>query len=133
LSIATYAIYCWTKKFNSQQIQTTSIFNKNLSIILFFTIIANASYSLVDGVIVTPISQVLMFTMIGLMLGQYITVANVSFTSQKVRFRPWIAVLILIIMAWATYPEIKQGFSGDRKGFSLGHTAIGPRFWHESK
>lgn len=132
LGIAAYAFYCWIKQFNRQQLHTTPTLDKHLSIILFFTMIANASYSMVDGVIVTPISQVLMFTMIGLMLGQYITVSNKSIISGKVTLRQWIAGFVLITMAWATFPEIKQGFSGDKKGFSLGHTAIGPRFWREA-
>lgn len=133
LVIATYGFFSWFKKFNLKQLQGMSTLNKNLSIILFFTIIANASYSLVDGVIVTPISQVLMFTMVGLMLGQYNTVTNEYITPQKARLRPWIAGLILMAMVWSTYPEIKQAFSGDRKYFSMGYTAIGPRYWFEAK
>lgn len=133
LAIATYGFFSWFKKFNLKQLQTVSLLDKNLSVILFFTLVANACYSLVDGVIVTPISQVLMFTMIGLMLGQFNTEASESLTLQKARLRPWIAALVFITMIWATYPEIKQGFSGDRKGFSLGHTAVGARFWFETK
>jgi len=133
LGISMYALYCWFQKFNHKQLQSMSPHYKNLSIILFFTIIANASYSLVDGVIVTPISQVLMFTMIGLMLGQYSSVTKDTFIRQKAKFSPWIAGLVLITMTWSTYPEIKQGLSGNEKGFSLGHTAIGPRFWYEKK
>lgn len=132
LAICVYAFFCWYKKFSINQLITKSILDKNLSIILFFTIITNAAYSMVDGVIVMPISQVLMFTMIGLMLGQYISSENLKL-SYKPRFRPWIAGFLLIVMAWSTYPELKQGFSGDKKGFSLGHTAIGPRFWRETK
>jgi hypothetical protein len=128
-----YALYCWFQKFNRKQLQSMSPHYKNLSIILFFTILANASYSLVDGVIVTPISQVLMFTMIGLMLGQYSSVTKDTFIRQKARFCPLIAGLVLITMTWSTFPEIKQGLSGNEKGFSLGHTAIGPRFWYEKK
>jgi O-antigen ligase len=131
LSIVIYAFYCWFKKFSPNQLKTKSTLDKNLSIILFFTMITNAAYSMVDGVIVMPISQVLMFTMIGLMLGQYVSTENA--VSYKSTFRPWIAGILLISLAWSTYPEIKQGFSGDRKGFSMGHTAIGPRFWRETK
>ena len=111
--------------------KTKSTLDKNLAVILFFTMITNAAYSMVDGVIVMPISQVLMFTMIGLVIGQYVTAVNV-FPHQST-LRPWIAGLLLITLAWSTYPEIKQGLSGDRKGFSMGHTAIGPRFWRETK
>lgn len=131
LAIAIYAFYCWFKKFSPNQMKTKSTLDKNLAVILFFTMITNAAYSMVDGVIVMPISQVLMFTMIGLVIGQYVTAVNV-FPHQST-LRPWIAGLLLITLAWSTYPEIKQGLSGDRKGFSMGHTAIGPRFWRETK
>ena len=132
LTIAAYGFYHWFKKFNTKQLQTASKFDSNLTSILFFTIVANTAYSMVDGVIVMPISQVLMFTMIGLMIGQYIPSQN-NTTHYRARFRPVIAGLLLIIMVWSTYPEIYQGFSGNEKGFSMGHTAIGPRFWRETK
>ncbi|MGJ8619243.1 MAG: O-antigen ligase family protein [Methylophilaceae bacterium] len=131
LSIAIHAFYCWFRKFSLNQLEAKSTLDKNLSVILFFTMITNAAYSMVDGVIVMPISQVLMFTMIGLMLGQYASTVNVA--PHKSIFRPLIAGILLITLAWSTYPEIKQGFSADRKGFSMGHTAIGPRFWRETK
>lgn len=132
LLIFAYGFYHWFKKFNRTQLRTQSKQDSSLTIILFFTIITNAAYSLVDGVIVMPISQVLMSTMIGLMLGQYVLNHNTPI-NYKPRLRPWIAALLLIVMAWSTYPELKQGFSGDRKSFSMGHTAIGPRFWRETK
>jgi O-antigen ligase len=133
LAIAIYAFYYWFKKFSPNQVQAKSTLDKNLSVILFFTMITNTAYSMVDGVIVMPISQVLMFTMIGLMLGQYVSSDNIVRASHQSRLRPWIAGILLITLAWSTYPEIKQGLSGDRKGFSMGHTAIGPRFWRETK
>ncbi len=131
LAISIYAFYCWFKKFSPNQLKIKSTLDKNLAVILFFTMITNAAYSMVDGVIVMPISQVLMFTMIGLMIGQYVSTENS--VPHKTTLRPWIAGILLISLAWSTYPEIKQGFSGDRKGFSMGHTAIGPRFWRETK
>lgn len=132
LAIAAYGFYHWFRRFNAKQLQTTSNLDTNLIVILFFTMIANTAYSMVDGVIVTPISQVLMFTMIGIMVGQY--AQNMQSTNNyKAKLRPAIAGLVLIAMAWSTYPEIYKGFSGDEKGFSMGHTAIGPRFWYETK
>ncbi|NOT65228.1 MAG: O-antigen ligase family protein [Methylotenera sp.] len=71
LAIAGYGIAQWLKKFNINTLESQSSLDKNLAVILFFTIMTNAVYSLVDGVIVMPISQVLMFSMIGLMIGHY--------------------------------------------------------------
>jgi putative inorganic carbon (hco3(-)) transporter len=137
LAIASYAIYCWLKKFNSNALGKQSNLDKNLSVILFFTMVTNAAYSLVDGVIVTPISQVLMFSMIGLMIGHYnfsyLAVTKDTPANNRFRFRPIFAAIVLVIMTWSTLPEIIQGLSGHEKGFSMGYTAVGPRYWHEVK
>jgi putative inorganic carbon (hco3(-)) transporter len=137
LSIAGYGIYYWLKKINVHSLQTASSSDSNLAILLFFTITTNAAYSLVDGVIVTPISQVLMFTMIGLMIGHYCigqqSKGNNETIKNKYQFRPIFAAIMLTAVAWSTLPELIKGLSGNEKGFSMGYTAIGPRFWHETK
>jgi O-antigen ligase len=69
--ITCYGLFCWLKKFNIGKLQSKTNYDCNLAIILFFTVITNAVYSLVDGVIVMPISQVMMFTFIGLIIGYY--------------------------------------------------------------
>lgn len=132
LFIVLYTLFHWMKKFNFSRLQKETALQKNLSVILFFTILANCAYSFVDGVIVMPISQVLMFTMIGVMLGQYAN-ENKEELPYTARIRPLIAVLMLITLLWSNYPEVKQGLSGDPKYFSMEHTAIGPRFWRETK
>ena len=133
LSIAGYGFYCWYKKFNVKNINLLPKLDCNLSIILFFTIITNAAYSLVDGVIVMPISQVLMFTMIGMMIGQYqhgaiLSAAN-YLSKHSVRFRPIFAGIVLIALVWSTLPEIIQGLSGNPRGFSSGPNIVNPRIW----
>ena len=137
LSITCYGIYCWLKKFNADKLQAATKLECNLAILLFFTIITNAAYSLVDGVIVTPISQVLMFTMIGLMIGLYsnepISAAISKPVKTKYQFRPVFAAIVLAALAWSTLPELVKGLSGNEKGFSMGYAAAGPRFWHETK
>jgi O-antigen ligase len=132
LLIASYGIYCWLKRFNVSSLRTQSAVDKHLIIILFFTIVSNALYSLVDGVIVMPISQVLMFTVIGLMIGHYAYGPKTN-DENKSKFRPIIAGFVLLTMLWSTLPEITQGLSGNEKGFSMGYTAAGPRFWREIK
>jgi putative inorganic carbon (hco3(-)) transporter len=137
MCIAGYGMYSWLKKFNANSVQALSKLESNMAILLFFTIVANAAYSLVDGVIVTPISQVLMFSIIGLMIGFYCdgqldrnehkTIRN------KVQFRPIFAVITLATMITTTLPEIRNGLTGHLKEFSMGYFATGPRFWHEKK
>ncbi len=137
LSIAGYAIYCWLKKFNVASLKAATKLDCNLAIVLFFTICINAAYSLVDGVIVTPISQVLMFTMIGLMIGHYCDgqqcTKDKKLITNKYQFRPVFAAIVLAVMIWSTLPELIKGLSGDDKGFSMGYAAAGPRFWRETK
>ena len=137
LFIAGYGIYCWFKKFNADSLQATTRLDKNLAILLFFTIATNAAYSLVDGVIVTPISQVLMFTMIGLMIGFYgdgqLSKNDDKIIKKEYQFRPIFAAVVLAAMLWSVLPELIKGLSGNEKGFSMGYVAAGPRFWHETK
>jgi putative inorganic carbon (hco3(-)) transporter len=131
LGIAGYGFYCWYNKFNAAALYVKTKLDSTVSIILFFTIIANAAYSLVDGVIVMPISQVLMFTIIGLMLGQSLhgKITDASNTQQRVIFRPIFASIVLIALVWSNMPEIIQGLSGNPRGFSSGPHIVNPRIW----
>jgi O-antigen ligase len=132
LCIAGYGLFCWLKKFNITTIQTETKLNRSLAIVLFFTIVTNAMYSLVDGVIVMPISQVMMFTFIGIMLGFY-SYENQIKVTKKSLFKPVFACIVLITLVLSTLPEILQSTSGNEKRFSMGYTATGPRIWLELK
>ena len=144
LAIAGYGFYCWYKKFNSAKLQAATKLDNNLAIILFFTVIANGAYSFVDGVIVMPISQVLMFTMIGLMIGQYtegnwLTV-NHQATKIKLRFRPVFAGVVLIALVLSTLPELVRGLTSNERhlapgerAFSMAPNTINPRIWMQQR
>jgi O-antigen ligase len=132
LSIAGYGLVCWLKKFSNGNLQSQSETNSNLIIVLFFTLITGAAYSLVDGVIVMPISQIMMFTIIGLMIGLY----NDDYTIEKSHnslLKPVFASLVLIALIWSTLPEILQSAAGSDRYFSIGYPAAGPRMWLEFK
>lgn len=133
VGIAVTGFYCWFKKFNCNSISLQPKLDSNFIVILFFTIITNAAYSLVDGVIVTPISQVLMFTIIGLMIGQYQhggTVGTSNYSAKrKVKFRPIFAGVVLITLTLSTLPEIRQGLSSAQGGFFAGSKIVNPRIW----
>lgn len=132
LCIAGYGLFCWLKKFNVTTIQTETKLNRNLAIVLFFSITTNATYSLVDGVIVMPISQVMMFTTIGLMLGFY-GYGNPMSVTKKSLLKPVFACIVLVTLVWSTLPEISQSANGNEKKFSMGYMATGPRIWLETK
>ena len=131
LLISVYGIHKWLTRFNKNKLISSNKSDANLTILLFFTVVANFVYSLVDAVIVMPISQVMMFITIGLMIGHYLY-GNIPEISKSL-FRPIIAGIVLISLAISTLPEITQGISGSEKGFSMGYSAIGPRFWREMK
>ena len=143
LALTAYCFYCWLKKFNASQLDTNTKLDKNLSIILFFTIISGSSYSLVEGVIVMPISQVLMFTIIGLMIGQYAekTLLTINTESNKFRprFRPAFALFVLVFMASSTMPELIRGITSDNRILSSGERpfstgpGINPRIWMQQR
>jgi O-antigen ligase len=135
LMITCYGLFIWLKKFNVGNLQTQTDNDRNLAIILFFTIVTNTAYSLVDGVIVMPISQVMMFTFIGLMIGYYNhgNIAEVAVIERKSLITPLLAGIVLITLIWSTLPEILQNAAGNEKRFSMGYTAMGPRFWLEFK
>lgn len=137
LTFALYGIFLWLKKFNIRQLTSDSLLDRNLAVILFFTITTNAIYSLVDGVIVMPISQVMMFTTIGLLIGHY-SYKNTnnlkkvkSLTNTNFDLIATFALLTVFALVWSTLPEIIQGLSGSERGFSTGQPAIGPRLWRE--
>jgi len=135
LTLTGYGLYCWLKKFNIARLQSQTIRDRYLAIALLFTVVTNATYSLVDGVIVMPISQVMMFTFIGLMIAYYAdgnTHETVAVKSKHL-LHPLFAGLILITLVWSTLPEILQNAAGNDKRFSMGYTALGPRIWLEFK
>lgn len=143
LAILGYGFYYWVKKFNANKLKAETQLNSCLAMILFFTIIANAAYSLVDGVIVMPISQVLMFTMIGLMIGQYVEktklVMNVASIKFKLRFRAVFAGIVLVLMVLSTMPELVRGLTSSNRILSAGERAfstepgVNPRIWMQQK
>ena len=143
LAIVAYSFNCWFKKFNARKLQTASKLDSHLAMILFFTIIANGAYSLVEGVIVMPISQVLMFTMIGLMIGQYTEeiwlTANIQ-AKSKFRFRPIFAGVVLVFLVLSTLPELVRGLTSyeryyvpGERAFSMGPGTINPRIWMQQR
>lgn len=134
LSMAGYGLWYWLKKVNIQYLASCDPLNQHLGIVLFFTLITSAIYSLVDGVIVMPISQVMMFTVIGLMMG-YASEKSVMTTNlnSSILMRTIFLIIVLITLIWATLPEILQNASGSEKRFSIGYSAAGPRLWTEVK
>jgi O-antigen ligase len=144
LFIVGYSFYHWMRNFNVKQLQTETKQNISLTIVLFFTIISGIAYSLVEGVIVMPISQVLMVTVIGLMIGQYAQKSwakNSINTSTKSNLTGSIfAIIVLLLMTLSTMPELAKGLTSksrvlknNERAFSMRPDSINPRIWMQQR
>lgn len=130
LTLAGYGVFCWLKRFNSTSLQTED--HPDVAVVLFFTLVANASYSLVDGVIVMPLSQVMMAVIIGLMIGLY---NNDNQPPNSVNDKDLVqrifAGIVLIAMVWSVMPELLPRIFGNEQMIPRGYQTMGPRFWQE--
>jgi O-antigen ligase len=129
-----YGIYRWWQRFNVTTLSALPERDGQLAIVLFFTVVAEAIYSLVDGVIVMPLSQVMMAVMLGLMMGLYqqnqvtLPVSPVLDLSHRL-----LAGVTLVVLVWAVLPELIPRILGDYDQIPLGHhyQIMAPRFWQE--
>jgi putative inorganic carbon (hco3(-)) transporter len=135
LFLSGYGVVCWLKRFNSTTLSKIQEIHWHLPIILFFTLIANAFYSLVDGVIVMPLSQVMMAVVIGLMIGvyrddveqhKYIETSTAKFLLYRLG-----AIAVLAVLIWAVLPDLLPRILGDTEMIQYGYQTAGPRFWQE--
>jgi putative inorganic carbon (hco3(-)) transporter len=133
LLMSGYGILCWLKKYNSATLHRVREIDQYLPVVLFFTITANATYSLVDGVIVMPLSQIMMAVVVGLMLGVYDNDkqqdGNLKL-SGSVADRCF-AIIILASLEWAVMPELLPRILGNTELIPTGYQTQGPRFWQE--
>lgn len=130
LTLAGYGVFCWLKRFNSVSLQTVD--HPDVAVTLFFTLVANASYSLVDGVIVMPLSQVMMAVVIGLMIGLYNNDNQPPYgVNSKDLVQRIFAGIVLIAMVWSVMPELLPRIFGNEQMIPRGYQTMGPRFWQE--
>jgi|CXWL01.1.fsa_nt_gi O-antigen ligase len=134
LGLSAYGLYCWLKTFNKVTLQKCPETERHLPIILFFTVTTCALYSLVDGVIVMPMSQVMMAVVAGLMLGVYseTTTQQSAETSTSI-FLPYriFAGIVLVTLVWSVWPSLLPRLIGDRQKIPVNIEVEGPRFWHD--
>jgi putative inorganic carbon (hco3(-)) transporter len=128
LTLAGYGVFCWLRRFNAVTLQTAT--DRHFAVVLFFTLVANACYSLVDGVIVMPLSQVMMAVVIGLMLGLYDN-QQPNGVRRKYLVHPIFAGIVLVAMVWSVLPELLPRLLGNEQMIPRGYQTTGPRFWQE--
>lgn len=117
----------WIKRFRSHVSDQQSSY---LGVVLLSTVCSAIIYSLVDGVIVMPVSQVLMAVIMGWMFGIYFR-TNKIFIEEKEN----IAVLlfagaVLIMLTYTIVPGLLPRMAGVA-GFSTREHSVpnDPRFW----
>lgn len=129
-----YGIYRWWQRFNVNTLNELPELDGQLAVVLFFTVVAEAIYSLVDGVIVMPLSQVMMAVVLGLMIGLYqqnqatLPVSPIVDLSHRL-----LAGVTLVVLVWAVSPELIPRILGDYEQVPAGHhyQIMAPRFWQE--
>jgi len=134
-----YGTYCWLKRFNCQTVKEIKRTDKQIIMALFCSLMAGAAYSLVSGVIVMPLSQILGATIIGLMLGIYHHPSSEVKTQRDNRVQAGFqynalltrlfAGLTLIVLVWSVMPELLPRVTGQEEFLPRGQQAVGPRFW----
>jgi len=134
LVLAGYGVFCWLKRFSSVALKAIPETDRHMAVVLFFTLVANACYSMVDGVIVMPLSQVMMAVVVGLMLGLY---GNDNKQSNGLRSKylahQIFAGVVLIAMEWSVLPDLLPRLLGNEQMIPIDyHTSYTrPRFWQE--
>jgi len=125
--------YKWSSVFTSTRLSSKSADSININIAVFNSSIAGLSYSLFSGVIVMPMSQVMLAIVAGFMIGLYncevgATLKNGDLTSfrmlQKMLFS--VSLLLLIISIW---PDVRERSVEGYEVDSASMQVMTPRLW----
>jgi len=133
LGLVGSSLHSWIQRFNARTLKTESISPEippAIPVVLFCTLIGGMSYSLVSGVIVTPMSQILMVIVVGLMLGVYCQ-NQTKFLAHKIDRIAYrlVAGSILILLSWSVLPEFTPRLMDQTQFLSNQSTSVGPRLW----
>lgn len=131
LSLMGRGLYLWVKQLgiNSEN-SIVATNDRSLWVVLFCTVCSVFIYSLVDGVIVMPTSQILMAAIIGWMLGIYY---QTNKTVVEVKDNLFVLVFLgifLIVITFSVAPGLIPRALGEKNPSTREHTKIiEPRFW----
>ncbi len=131
--LAYWGIYAWAVKYFKNADTLRKGKQNDLWVALLCSLIAGIAYSMVSGVIVTPMSQTIFAVITGTMLGLYYTTppspipAIIHTSILRV-----IAGTMLIGLLWALIPDFTLKFGIAPQQHLQGKTTtFGPRFWQE--
>ncbi|MEH6358176.1 MAG: O-antigen ligase family protein [Pseudomonadales bacterium] len=148
LGLFFYGLICWLRRFNYQTVnEYQDEVKPQVVVALFCSLLAGAIYSLVSGVIVMPLSQIMGALVIGLMFGVYRgcdsekTVLPVkigrSYLVIKSNLSRFLAGITLVIFVWAVLPgllpRVLDGQAFSAKSFQVNGGWTMPRFWADGE
>ena len=131
LLIFALGIYRWLSRFNADSLLEESEFRRNLLVTLFFTLVANSIYSLFDGVIVMPLSQLMLAVVVGLMLGIFSNQPYLADMPAKLTPHRIFAGMVLIALVWSVLPDVLPRVCYRNDLIDNRYHVAGPRFWED--
>jgi O-antigen ligase len=130
LIIIIIGVIAWIKRYNQICIPSNDNEKQLLPIILLSTLIANLGYSLVDGVIVMPMSQILLGIISGWMFGFYFEANGQNSLSNRNIHIMLFASLTLVTLIYTVMPSFIQRINNVNKSEPM---LMIPRFWQDGK
>jgi len=133
LSLIVWAFSSWIKKTKQSKLDDCDL---NFRVALTASIITAASHSLVSGVMIMPLSQLMLVVIIGWIVG-------IHFSNHPIEKIPWLSVksigsltLILWIgwnFAQSIGPEVHYIINGPHSEITVFNPSevLQPRFWHQ--
>lgn len=136
-SLAAWFLILWVRNTPNEmtQTKTTAYFETPIIwIALFCALISGLIYSLVSGVIVTPMGQSMLALLLGIMIGLLFLKIKRAYTTFEVEKRiflsvTFIASLILIALTYLVTPQLTTRILTPFWGQYVPYHTVGPRFW----
>ena len=133
LSLIVWAFSSWIKNTKQSKLDDCDL---NFRVALTASMITAASHSLVSGVMIMPLSQLMLVVIIGWIVGIY-------FSNQPIEKIPWLSVKSigsLTLILWIGWnftqsigPEVQYIINGPHSEITVFNPSevLQPRFWHQ--
>lgn len=136
IALLARGLKAWIKRFNAfDKSSPHYAAGQQLWIALFCTLSAELIYSMLDGVIVMPMSQILMATVVGWMLGFYFQSQAPIIISKKTHLLTMVLIsMVLSGLTYALMPDLALRLKGlDPLPTRIHPERMQPRFWQQGQ
>ena len=131
VSLLAWGLHAWLRLCGRLVRSPAGEYRQQTAIALTASALAGAVHAMVSGIIVMPLSQLMLVVVTGLMLGLYRT--NTSVNGATLRQGLWSTRLLGGILAATTaalmVPDLMASMSGPAENLQSTLEATGPRFW----